>query len=558
MDILFMNLHRRYLNNESKYGGFLGIHLLSAFIRSNGYEAKSYSGTLEQGLKQIKKQSFDMLGLYCDFENVSENLFLCKYVKDKYNVPVIIGGPQATALKEKFYIESKVDAVVRYEGELTVLELMNYYLEEIGELKNIKGISYFEDEIKITVQRPLVKNLDSLPFIDKNCYLEPNDYFKSLSLMTGRGCPYQCAFCHEGSHTKTVRLRSVENVLAEIDSYLKHFTNENIFIFFTDDTFTLSVERLKGICAGLRQRRKNKNFEWFCEGHIHTLYKQPEMIDEMARSGCVRIQLGIESGNDEVLKLYGKHTTTEEIIEVVKRCRDAGIREVYGNIIIGANFNEEVFEKDKAFAMNLLEIGEGTVELGVVTYWSLSETPMTNEPSKYGLKIVDNEFVTSVGDYPQVETETMNRKVIAKMQLELEEAIYSKMRLMLKKRLIPTERILSWYPKENSLMRRYGSWFGILLKEETMFKYYEMLKLNEGFESKDVEISKAKPLRVIPLYKHMNEFEDLTEDEFEILTLTTGKISVEEISKRLKLSNEFVMRTLNQLEEKFVIVYQKH
>lgn len=187
--------------------------------------------------------------------------------------------------------------------------------------------------------------------------------------MTGRGCPFHCAFCHEGAHTKAVRLRSVENVLAEIDVYLKNWRGDETYIVFSDDTFTLNFDRLKKICVGFMERRKHYNFNFFCEWHVHTLYKNPEMIQYLTKAGCKRLQLGLEAGTAEILRVYGKKTTPEEIFEVVRLCRDAGIQQIYGNIILGsANFSREVYEADKKFVRELIFEGQGTVELGVVTF----------------------------------------------------------------------------------------------------------------------------------------------------------------------------------------------
>ena len=430
LDILFLNLHRRYLNYEPNHGGFLGIYLLSAFLNNEGYSAKGFSGSLEEGLKIIDnlcaENKISMLGLYCDYENVTENIFISRYVKKNFNLPVIVGGPQATALDEKFFVKSKCDAVVRYEGELTVLELANFFLEGIGSLEKILGITYLTSEgLKKNFERPLIKNLDALSFIDKNCYFEPSHYYRGLSLMTGRGCPFRCAFCHEGTHTRQVRFRSVENVLEEIDLYLQDYgTDRGLYIFFTDDTFTLGLERMKKICEGLAERRKNYDFKFFCEGHIHTIYKNPDMIKYLAEAGCVRIQLGIEAGTEKVLKAYGKNTTPEEIFEVVCLCRDLGIQQVYGNIILGgAFFNKEVFEQDKKFVHEIIKESQGVLEIGIVTFWPLSETKMTNSPADFGIKICDAEFLTSVGDFPQIETAELSRFEITKMQLELQNEI---------------------------------------------------------------------------------------------------------------------------------------
>lgn len=573
LDILFLNVHRRYLDVEPTHGGFLGIYLLAAFVRQEGYEAKSFSGTLEAGLRHVEKlcaaNEVAMVGLYCDYENITENIFLSRHIKETYNLPVIIGGPQSTALEEKFFRESKCDAVVRYEGELTVLELMNFFLEEVGELEEILGISYLNgDELKINPERPPIKNLDALPFIDEECYLEHEHFYRNLSLMTGRGCPFHCAFCHEGAHTRTVRFRSVENVLAEIDAYLKQWGDDELYMFFTDDTFTLNSERVKKICDGLAERRKTRDIKFFCEGHVHTLYKNPEMISYLVAGGCIRIQLGIEAGTLPVLKAYGKNSTPEEIFTVVKQCRDAGIQQIYGNIILGgANFSKETFEADKKFVRELIEESQGVAEIGVVTFWPLAETKMTRCPKAFGIKICDADFLTSVGDFPQIETLELSRLTINDMRRELTEEISAQMINMIKNWRVPTERILSWFPTSRRT-KSYGMWFKELSNNEILFAYYEMLKLGEGFHSAQVEdLSAAHPMRVVHLYRHLRQIDSttseifgeiLSDDDLEILLLATGKLSVKELSARVGRKLSDVTKVLSRLERRHLIVYALH
>lgn len=107
LDVLFLNLHRRCLNYEARHGGFLGIYYLSAFLRKEGYEAKGFAGTFLEGTRFVdgfcSSGNVSMIGLYCDYDNVNENIFLSRHIKEQYNLPVIVGGPQATALDEKFF-----------------------------------------------------------------------------------------------------------------------------------------------------------------------------------------------------------------------------------------------------------------------------------------------------------------------------------------------------------------------------------------------------------------------------------------------------------------------
>ena len=568
-DILFFNVHRKYLDTEINYGGFRGIFLLSAFLNANGYSAQAFAGTLTQGKNLIDKACLEnkvsAIGLYCDFENVTENIFLSRYIKETYDLPVLIGGPQATALDEKFFRESKCDAVVRYEGELTMLELMNYFLEDVGSLEKILGIEYFsQGEIVKNHERPLIQNLDALPFVDENCYIEPKQYWQDLSLMTGRGCPFRCSFCHEGAHTRQVRFRSVENVLAEIDQYLEKWNSARpIYILFTDDTFTLSPSRLKKICEGLAERRKKHDFHFFCEGHIHTLYQYPEMIDYLVEAGCVRIQLGIESGNQKVIDAFGKHLKIEETIEVVRKCRDAGIWQIYGNIILAAAFfDRDAYDRDKKFAMDLLTLGRGNLELGVVTFWPLAETKITNNPADFGIEITDREFLTAVGDFPQTRTRDLDTFDIAEMERDLEKNLLEHMRKMIEQDEIPFETIMHWFKFKRTI------WLAQLEQMPRLYTYYHLLFLREGYRSNEVDIESAKPMRVSALFRHMKK---LSEDEIEvcdfkmrgiereIFLLCTGKLSTLEILNRFSnLSLDDLKKFLHRIESNRLIIYQKY
>ena len=580
-DVLFFNLHRRYGNYKVDNSGFLGIYILSAVLNDNGWQAQGYAGCLAEGKRLLdeacEEGKVSMIGLYCDYDNITENIFLAHYIKKTYNLPVIVGGPQATALTADFFRKSLCDAVVRYEGEQTVLELTDYFLDGTGSLKAIKGISYLtDDKVIINPEREVIRNLDALPFVNAECYLDIEHYRRqTFGILTGRGCPFHCAFCHEGHHTKVVRFRSPENVLVELKRYLQYFPDEYTHFTIFDDTFTLIPKRVKAICEGIMELRGEREFDWFCEGHVHTLYEHPEMIDYIAKAGCQRIQLGIEAGTQRVLDAYGKNSTLEEIEVVVKKCRDAGIGEVYGNIIIGgAFFDREIFEKDMAFAKHLLTIGEGTVELGVVPYWPLAETTITNRPQDFGIKIIDGDFVTSCGDYPQIETAELDRTDILYFVKKLTENISQYMEYMLKNGLVPEKRILGWFKR-----KRKGLWWHTLkMCAPNIFSYYELVSLKEGGQRKDLseeEFGNAHPLRTVALseqvkFKTEREWElfgyTLSSLEEAVLIFSVGKLSVKEIIGRLKKDERFseltdlaaeVRKTLDTLERKYFIVYSR-
>ncbi len=572
-DVIFFNLHRRYLNHFSQFGGFIGTFILSAVVNQNGYAAQGFAGTLMEGKKLIdeacQQHKVAIIGLYCDYENITENIQLCRYIKQTYHLPVMVGGPQATALGKTFLDESGCDVVSRYEGEITVVQLLDYFLDNVGSLEKIKGIMYKKGEnVVINPEQDLVENLDALPFITDECYLTGRHLSNQLSVMTGRGCPFHCAFCHEGHHTKKVRFRSVENVIEEIELFLSQRPQRHCYILFTDDTFTLIPQRVKKICEQLKKLREKYWFDWFCEGHVHTLYMHPEMITDIAQAGAKRIQLGIEAGTQEVLDAYRKGSTLDEIRDVVVKCRDAGIKQIYSNIILGGAFyNRDVYEKNKQFAKELIRLGKGCVEIGVVSYWPLAETAITNHPENYDLTIVDKDFLTSVGDFPQTEMNNISRWDIIQMMQDMENEIKALMLDMLRHDEIPFSLIISFVQDIEEGIS-YGMWASCLYEQPKLFAYYQMLASGESVRSLELTVPflEAHPMRVISLYRHIKKdtrgymfFQcRLSEFEMKVLVYSTGKLSVREIIHYLHMKNgqaEKVFAVLKKLETYKIIVF---
>lgn len=541
MDALFLNLHREYLNQRPKHGGFLGIFLLAAFLNANGYEAKAFAGSLREGHEIIDglHRQTKLLGLYADYVNGSENLAMARLARH-YGLKVIIGGPSATSLKAE--LQQAVDAIVLGEGELTVLELCHHYLDGVGALADIRGLAYFDGrELRRTDPRPLIENLDALPFIDDNCCLTSRDK-TSLSLMTGRGCPFSCTFCHEGSHSRRVRLRSVANVLAELDA-----NPQASWVMFTDDTLTLDPARLRELCDGIAERRRARRLTYFAEGHVHTLYQHPEMIDWLAQSGIYRLQLGIEAGTQKVLDAYNKHTTPDEIRAVVSRCEQAGVWQTYGNIIVGsALFSREVYERDRAFAKELLRLSRGTLELGVVSYWPLPETRLASHPAEYGLTVVDPDFVTTCDDYPQTETAELSRADIAKMQRDLQRELRDSMLSLLREGAVPKERVLAWFNADDE-RNRHNMWYYVLRDDMALYNYYGLMAKGEATDERR---GGHHPMRTAPLYSSDYECSGL---EWDTLLLCTGKLSVDEILSRLPDAAPMLDRLLQNHQ----IIYAK-
>lgn len=588
-DIIFLNLHRKYLDYIPTYGGFLGIYILSAWVNANGYCGQGFAGTLHQGRTIVDnlclKNQVEIIGLYCDYGNVTENIWLSRYVKEKYRIPVIIGGPQATSLGEDFLKKSCCDALVFYEGELTVMELLNFFLDGTGSLNTINGIAYLDENgiYHKTPSRGLIHNLDAIPFIDEKCYLIPRTDWSEISIMTGRGCPFRCAFCHEGAGTKAVRYRSVENVLQEIEINLKKMPPDtNRRILFTDDTFTLKPDRVKRICQGLKELRRNYKFSWFSEAHVGMLKHCPEMIKDMAEAGCERIQIGIEAGTKEVLKAYRKNITPDDIREVIVMCRDAGIPQVFGNIIVGgALFSEKIFNEDQKFGEEILYLGQGVLELGVVSYWPLPEAAITKAPDNFGIKIADPDFVTTMDDFPQTETSEYDvwgiNSCVSKMTTKFRDVMTN----MLRNNKIPEERMQKWITVDGIDDNVAFHWRNALKSTPEVYAWYHLHAEKEVLRSNELSCNfwNSRPMRVIALNTYAEYLgpdqtmivgRKLSDLERDTLVLCTGRMTAEDIAQEIniihnnrfsKCSNQELHETVKhiilKLETIFLIAFAK-
>lgn len=228
-----------------------------------------------------------------------------------HNIVVVVGGPHPSMVKTDILKNESFDLGVVGEGEQTIVDILKA-LEGLQSFQSIPGIVYRQGNDFIeNPPRPLLEDLDALPFpisiapeVLKDYGLYPKDAFKCV--FTIRGCPYNCSFC--GSRniwTRKVRFRSVTNILAE----MKELHQAGLrWIHFDDDTFGVKKSHIKELCLGIM--RECPGLSWSCEIHVNLV--DAEIIGIMKRAGCRYIQLGVESGNNDILKAINKNTTIEK------------------------------------------------------------------------------------------------------------------------------------------------------------------------------------------------------------------------------------------------------
>ncbi|MGZ7068491.1 MAG: B12-binding domain-containing radical SAM protein [Methanobacterium sp.] len=258
-------------------------------------------------------------------QNFKSALIVAKLAKqiNKQTV-VIMGGPHPSMVGADLLSYPEIDISVIGEGEITITELL-HAIEAQKKLDDIQGIIYREDgEVIKNPPRKFITNLDSLcfphefaPEILKDYNRYPITAFSNI--FTIRGCPYNCFFC--GSRniwSRKVRFRSPENVVEEIKSLQKIGVKH---VHFDDDTFGVSKKHLNDLCNALMQHCPG--LKWSCEIPVHLVNEQN--ISLMKSAGCSSIQIGIESGNNEILSAIRKNITIEEALDACELIKKHGI-----------------------------------------------------------------------------------------------------------------------------------------------------------------------------------------------------------------------------------------
>ena len=338
-----------------------GLCYIASALEQAGHKTRLIDADAEglsfDGIMQIiDEDSFDVVGVTATTPVYSNAKEIIESVK-RYNKDIltVIGGAHVTVLPTPVMQDCNVDIGIIGEGEETVVELLST-VERGQALKDVKGIIYRQGEEIITSEsRPMIKDLDLLPFPAR--HLLKGNYIWSVpgeglipvtTVLTQRGCPFSCVFCSAGIVSgRQVRYRSVTNVVDEIEHIITEFGIK--YFFFADDTFTLDRERTIEMCAEIKKR--NLKVSWDCTTRANVI--SSELLSEMKSAGMKRISFGIESGDQSILDAIRKGTTLEELERAYRWCHELGL-ETRGSVMIGNPFEtRETIKQTSGFIRSL-------------------------------------------------------------------------------------------------------------------------------------------------------------------------------------------------------------
>lgn len=329
----------------------LGLGYLSSFLKLHGYEPKildcvySHENVVEEDDKYIKvglgrdriREYFrdekpQIVGISSNFTSFYMDALEIAAIAKEINpgIKVVVGGAHATVDHMNTIMDPNVDVVIRGEGEYTFLE----YLENPGKTDIKSTVIKINGKIIENEPRPVIEDLDALPFPDYDSMnmglylgLNKKSFWDRLlnqrigSVISSRGCLFNCIFCSTCKVFKKFRGRSAKNVVDEIELLINKYKAQEIA--FQDDCFLASGKRVEEICREILSRRIK--IRWSVSPGLNLCLADAELLKLMVKSGLYRANLPIETGSSRTLKFIRKPVELDKAKEVVAQCNKLGL-----------------------------------------------------------------------------------------------------------------------------------------------------------------------------------------------------------------------------------------
>jgi radical SAM superfamily enzyme YgiQ (UPF0313 family) len=326
----------------------LGLAYIASYLKHYGNFMNTVIIDKEDPIKKIKKEKPDLVGITAMFLNFDKISAMADVIKKEFDIPIILGGPHISSIPQNF-LNLNFEIGVIGEGEQTTLELIDLFEKEGSfnpkKLKSIKGIVYRNERnvLQITEPRPLIEPLDKIPFPArdllkmKEVYLVPRKgSFSELgiysTMLTSRGCPYNCIFCSSSLFWKKFRCFTPEYVVDEMKFLISNYKLDGIIIW--DDLFVVGKYRLQKIVELVKDEKINEKVKFWVFARANIINKDiAKLLREM---NVTAVGFGLESGSEKILNYLKTGTVTvEDNRRAIRLCKEQGIKTM-GNFIIGS------------------------------------------------------------------------------------------------------------------------------------------------------------------------------------------------------------------------------
>jgi radical SAM superfamily enzyme YgiQ (UPF0313 family) len=310
----------------------LGLIHLAAMVRTTDpaaavtvIDAPALGLSPAETERAVASRRPDIVGISTTTLTAPVTRALCRAIKRSApRCAVYVGGSHPTALPADLLPDA--DATVIGEGEETIAALVR------GEIcDGVAGLAFWSGSAAtVNPRRPLIPDLDALPFpaydllpLDRYAYQYP---FRAApgryaTIVTARGCPGGCAFCAKSAAWgDRVRFHSVDRAVDHVTRLVDRLGVT--LLYFYDDTFLARRERAVELAE--RIGRAGRPLKWICQGRADEV--DDAVCAALARAGCVQIEIGIETGDPDILESIGKRIRLDHVRAAFAAARRNGLQ----------------------------------------------------------------------------------------------------------------------------------------------------------------------------------------------------------------------------------------
>lgn len=370
----------------------LGILYIASYLRKTVSDIKiKVTNGLTIGYNKIIDEicSFeaDIFGISFQTTNSTGAYRLINFIKQKYSEKLVVaGGVHSTLIPGEVFENSKVDIVCIGESELTFSEIVNIYKNrtklDINDYNDISGIIYRKNgQLTRTSNRPMVKNLDDLPFpawdlLDFYSYSGGNVILSkktpSMMVLSSRGCPFKCNFCANlmwQVEKPFVRRRSPKNFFDEVEYLIKNYNIKE----YNDqcNAFNVNIEHAIKMCE--EKIRRKIDIYWYTNLRAHPM--ENELAKLMKQSNCWAVSIGMESANPETLIGINKNVTISQFERTCEILKRNGIKVCANFMFLHAwEKDNELYYEDVEKSLNTLNYAKKIFRDKLVDYFTWSQS----------------------------------------------------------------------------------------------------------------------------------------------------------------------------------------
>ncbi len=316
----------------------------AGFLESRGFEVDlldSIARKLSWNQTSALVHEFDpdLIVVESNFSSVDSDAMMAARLSVAEDCPSVVTGPPVVQYKERI-LHWGTDYAISREYERSLLELASA-IENGRSGERVSGVSCIRDQRLLEGPKRAFmerEELDELPFVTESYskhlrlrdYFLNHSYYPMVQIMSSRGCPQSCTFCSWPSNFMghRFRTRSTVNIVDELE-YVESELPSVREVFFEDDCFTSSNQRVHEVCEEMRRRRLH--ISWSCQSRANLPFG---LMSEMKSSGCRLLDVGFESGSDAILRKVKKGITVEEMRRFAADAKRAKLQ-LLGDFVIG-------------------------------------------------------------------------------------------------------------------------------------------------------------------------------------------------------------------------------